>query len=183
MVGGIDHSPIWGFIVNIDSTKSKTHIPSKFIFLGMDSGILVDKIQKDLEAGLCCSNPKEGRHERLFLNCFSLLTSHCCCFLNNARKSCTSFMEIIFPHDKFLHGKILPNFSSRFLLWKKIGIESTFGVVHSLSGDYQGFRDYFWDSGYDFASKFLGLVYTILGYMHILWIPKLQRCRSRQSDM
>ena len=29
-------------------------------------------------------------------------------FLNNARKSCTPFMEILFPHDKFLHGKILP---------------------------------------------------------------------------
>ena len=29
-------------------------------------------------------------------------------FLNNARKSCALFMEILFPHEKFLHGKILP---------------------------------------------------------------------------
>ena len=28
-------------------------------------------------------------------------------FLNNARKSCAPFIEIIFPRDKFLHGKIL----------------------------------------------------------------------------
>ena len=36
--------------------------------------------------------------------CFYLV-SHC--FLNNARKSCTPFMEILFPRDKFLQEKIL----------------------------------------------------------------------------
>jgi len=29
-------------------------------------------------------------------------------FLNNARKSCAPFMDILFPHDKFLHINILP---------------------------------------------------------------------------
>ena len=29
-------------------------------------------------------------------------------FYNNARKSCTSFIEFLFPHDEFLQGKILP---------------------------------------------------------------------------
>ena len=27
-------------------------------------------------------------------------------FLSNARKSYSFFMEILFPHDKFFHGKI-----------------------------------------------------------------------------
>ena len=31
------------------------------------------------------------------------------CFLSNARKSCAPFMEILFPHDKILHGKFLPH--------------------------------------------------------------------------
>ena len=28
-------------------------------------------------------------------------------FFYNARKSCAPFIEILFPHGKFLHGKIL----------------------------------------------------------------------------
>ena len=37
-----------------------------------------------------------------------------CVFLNNARKSCAPFMEIFFPHDKFLQEKFpqhIPLFS------------------------------------------------------------------------
>ena len=30
-------------------------------------------------------------------------------FLNNASKSCAPFMEIFFPHDKFLDGKLPQN--------------------------------------------------------------------------
>ena len=30
------------------------------------------------------------------------------CFLKNARKSCAPFIGSLFPHEKFLHGKILP---------------------------------------------------------------------------
>ena len=30
-------------------------------------------------------------------------------FVINTRKSCTPFKEILFPHDKFLHGWILPS--------------------------------------------------------------------------
>ena len=37
---------------------------------------------------------------------FSYLFFHC--FLNNARKSCAPSIESLFPHEKFLHGKILP---------------------------------------------------------------------------
>ena len=29
-------------------------------------------------------------------------------FLNNAKKSCAPFIESLFPHEKFFHGKILP---------------------------------------------------------------------------
>ena len=29
-------------------------------------------------------------------------------FFNDARKSCAPFTKILFPHEKLLHGKILP---------------------------------------------------------------------------
>ena len=46
---------------------------------------------------------------------FSYLFFHCFFFLSNASKSCAPFMEIFFPHDKFLGGKFpqhIPLFST-----------------------------------------------------------------------
>ena len=40
-----------------------------------------------------------------FLFFFYLISS---VFLNNTGKSSDPFMEILFPHDKFLHGKTFP---------------------------------------------------------------------------